>query len=504
MNLARIHTRATAGLSAPAVLVEVHLSGGLPMFSVSGLPEAAVKESKYRVRSAILTSGFEFPARRITVNLAPADLPKEGARFDLAIALGILVASNQLSADRIDDYECIGELALGGELRGIKGVLPTALHAEKSLIVPQDNAEEAALAQQNPSYAAAHLLDVVAHLNGQTPLTVTPPQESAQPISGSPLCLSDVRGQYQAKRALEIAAAGGHNLLMSGPPGTGKSMLAARLPGLLPAMTEQEALETASITSVSSLGFDYTQWGSRPFRTPHHSSSAPALVGGGSTPQPGEISLAHNGALFLDELPEFERRALEVLREPLETGEITIARASQKVTFPARFQLIAAMNPTPGGGEDDSPYLSETQIAKYRGRISGPLLDRIDIQIEVPKIPPEQLNAANRPDNAPEAETSAIVRERVVAARNRQLERQGKPNCQLSSKEVETHCQALAEPAALQLLERALQQLNLSARAYHRMLKLARTIADLNGEQTILSAHIAEAIACRRGDRGSR
>ncbi len=497
MSLAVVYTRAQAGIDAPLVTVEVHLTNGLPALSIVGLPETAVKESKDRVRSALINSRFDFPLRRITINLAPADLPKDGGRFDLPIALGILAASGQLPREVLPRHEFVGELALSGELRAIRGVLPVCLKARETarhVVVPRDNAAEAGLVSDVTVLPAAHLLEVYGHLAGTSAIRALREQPQSRPTE-SHGDLSDVRGQYQAKRALEIAAAGGHNLLMIGPPGTGKTMLAGRLAGILPPMTEAEALEAATVQSISARGFDPATWGIRPFRAPHHTASGVALVGGGSVPMPGEISLAHNGVLFLDELPEFDRRVLEVLREPLESGAIVISRAARQAEFPARFQLVAAMNPCPGlhGGGGFDCTAEETR--RYLGRISGPLLDRFDIQVEVPRVPREHLYG-----DAPRGtESSATVRARVLAARNRQIARAGRPNSVLAPAEVPRDC-ALGDPQR-KLLEAAMERLGLSTRAWHRILKVARTIADLDDVATIGIEHLSEAIAYRNLDR---
>ncbi|QFT53114.1 YifB family Mg chelatase-like AAA ATPase [Microbulbifer sp. THAF38] len=490
MSLSVTYTRAQLGVNAPLVTVETHLANGLPAFHIVGLPEAAVRESRDRVRSALINSHFEFPQRRITVNLAPADLPKEGGRYDLAIAIGILAASGQVPIEPLESYEFIGELALTGGIRQVSGALPAAIAsaaAERLLIVPNENSSEAALAGSEIA-SANSLLGVCAELHGREKLPRG--EVRTEQVITQAADLADVRGQLKARRALEVAAAGGHNLLFYGPPGTGKTMLASRLPGILPPLTSRESLEVAAV--YSSAGLPHQSH--RPFRAPHHSASPTALVGGGSTPRPGEISLAHRGVLFLDEMPEFPRHALEILREPLENGEVRISRARAQVTFPAHFQLVAAMNPCPCG------YLGEPrcrctpdQIDRYRNKLSGPLLDRIDMQVEVGTMSAVQLQ------DSPPGESSERVRERVCNARQQQLQRQGTINSLLKGAPLENHC-ALGDTEKL-LLRQSVEKLGLSARSYHRVLKVARTLADLAKQERIGTAQIAEALAYRNLDR---
>ena len=514
MSLSLVHSRALLGLQAKPVVVEVHLANGLPSFTLVGLADTEVKEARERVRSAIQNSGLEFPGnKRITVNLAPADLPKDSGRFDLPIALGILAASGQLDASKLAGHEFAGELSLGGDLRPVRGALAMSLalaseagSQRAQLVLPDGSAQEAALVPDVRIYRALHLLDVAKQfLPGEVPpesddgwvrvATTDTPGEAHYPD------LADVKGQAAAKRALEIASAGGHSLLLMGAPGSGKSMLAQRFAGLLPAMTTQEALESAAIASLGGR-FTLDRWAVRRTCSPHHTASAVALVGGGSPPRPGEISLAHCGVLFLDELPEFPRAALEALREPLETGQITISRAARRADFPARFQLMAAMNPCPCGylgavigSTPRSCRCSPDQVSRYQGKLSGPLLDRIDLHIDVPTLPAAELI------NAPAGESTQSIRERCIAARNRSLARQKKPNHALQGVEIDTH--VLLDDGATKFLNVAAARLGWSARATHRTLKVARTIADLAGSELTQVTHVAEAMQYRRALRSS-
>jgi magnesium chelatase family protein len=522
LSLARIACRAQIGLDAPLVQVEVNLGSGLPMFCIVGLPETVVKESKERVRAALLNSRFEFPAGRITVNLAPADLPKEGGRFDLPIALGILIASQQIkpttAASGIDNAtEFYGELGLGGELRPTRGLLLAAAHASRhghELIVPRSNAHEALIAARTAVRAADHLLEVCAHVEGKellvplAPLSATSASESgaqgalawnghSPPSTGGGLDLRDVRGQFLPKRALVIAAAGEHSLLMVGPPGSGKSMLAQRLAGLLPPLTEPEALEVASIASVSASGFNVSGFGQRPFRSPHHSASGPALVGGGSRARPGEISLAHRGVLFLDELPEFRKSVLEALREPLEAGVVSVSRAAVQTQYPAAFQLIAAMNPCPCGYEGDPSgqcRCTPAEVQRYRSRISGPLLDRMDMHLEVPRIEVDEFS-----EEMDRGESTATAAARVARARDNQLTRQGVCNARLTDAHVDRVC--APDQEGRRILELSMKRLGFSARVRQKILKLARTIADLDEAATISASHVSQAVMLRYLDR---
>lgn len=496
MSLSRVTTRAALGVEAPLVTVEVHISRGLPGLSLVGLPEKTVKEARDRVRSAIINSGFTFPAKRVTVNLAPADLPKEGGRFDLPIAIAILAAAEQLPGVKLAQFEFLGELALSGALRGVQGAIPAAMAAKEAgrrLILPAENAADVGLVQQGESLVADSLMEICAFLLQQRSLSPGQVEE--------PICeeknedLQDIIGQQQGKRALEIAAAGGHNLLLIGPPGTGKTMLAMRLTGLLPPLTDKEALECAIIASIVKSGNVHKQWRKRPFRLPHHSATLYALTGGGSIPQPGEITLAHNGVLFLDELPEFNRKTLDALREPLETGEITISRARAKVTWPARFQLVAAMNPSPTGHYQGTHNRSTPQqTLRYLSRLSGPFLDRFDLSLEIPLLPAGMLSQPQK-----NIEGSHEVRLRVLEARQRQLARQGKVNALMSNAEVQQWCGLQKGDA--EWLESVLVKLGLSVRAWQRLLKVSRTIADLAAEEVLNRTHLLEALSYRGMDR---
>lgn len=494
MSFAKIYTRALLGLHAASIEVEVHVSQGLPSLTIVGLAEAAVRESKDRVRSAIINSGFQFPNKRLTINLAPADLPKDGSRLDLPIALGILIASGQLPEQVTDDFEFVGELALDGHLRPVSGALSIAMACQRDqhrLMISQQNAAEAAQLPRIEVFAASHLKQVCEHFLKQrliAPIT----KQYIQHDHHYPLDLADVKGQLRPRRALEIAAAGGHSILFRGPPGTGKTLLASRLPSILPPLNTEESLEVASIYSIAN---QQVTLGQRPFRNPHHTASAVALVGGGSQPKPGEITLSHLGVLFLDELPEFDRKVLEVLRQPLESKTIIISRAARQISFPANFQLIAAMNPCPCGyafNQDSRCQCSIDAIKRYQNRISGPLLDRIDLHIDVPPLKAQELQSTTP------VEDSAQVRLRVKAAYQLQIQRQQQLNHNLSPQQLSRYAEL--DATSNHILDQAQKRLNLSARAYHRIIRVARTIADLAQSTKIETPHITESLSYRRAE----
>ncbi len=506
MNLSSITSRALNGIESPVVTVEVHSSNGLPSLSIVGLPEASVKESKDRVRSALLSSGFQVPPKRITVNLAPADLPKAGGRYDLPIAIGILIATGQLECPDIERFEFIGELALNGEVRSVKGALPSLLAAQtasRMCVLPEGNLAEAILSQSATETPPNFVLIRDLKEACRVLLGEKIPQPKIEPIDSDPSLdypqdLADVSGQLQAKRVLEIAASGHHSLIMVGPPGSGKSMLASRLVTLLPALTQQEAIESAAIHSVTGQEIGGEHFYKRPFVNPHHTASAAALVGGGSIPRPGAISLAHNGLLFLDELPEFTRNVLEALREPLESKRVEISRVLQQVSFPANCLLVAAMNPSPSGffPDDALGRCKDTpeQIHRYQKKISGPLIDRIDLHLEVPAV-----DLADLQSDGNSGETSSEVRRRVTEVRTVQLQRQGCLNCDLTPKDLKQY--VVLDDLSLVILDRAVNKLGISARGYHRILRIARTLADMEKLTDVSSHHIAEALSYRTLDR---
>lgn len=496
MSLAVVNTRAALGVVAPLVTVEVHLSAGLPGLTLVGLPETTVREARDRVRSAIINSGYTFPARKITINLAPADLPKEGGRYDLPIAIALLAASEQLSSDKLSQYEFVGELALTGALRGVPGAISSAMEALKSgrnIIVAEENAAEVGLIQQPGCLITNHLIEVCAFLEGRGDLSAPVKLQYCRDDTGQDI--NEVFGQSQGKRALEITASGGHNLLLLGPPGTGKTMLASRLNTLLPSLNDSEALESAAILSLVNPHTLQHHWRQRPFRAPHHSASLSAMVGGGGIPRPGEISLAHNGVLFLDELPEFERRVLDALREPIESGEIHISRTRAKISYPARFQLIAAMNPSPTGHyQGKHNRCTPEQTLRYLSRLSGPFLDRFDLSVEIPLPPSGMLSNPNL-----NSESSATVRTRVIETQQRQYSRQQKLNTLLDNHEIRRYC-AIEQSDAV-WLEETLIKLGLSVRAWQRLLKVARTIADIRQQEKIKREDLLEALGYRAIDR---
>ncbi|POZ14118.1 ATP-dependent protease [Lelliottia aquatilis] len=496
MSLSVVYTRAALGVQAPLISVEVHLSNGLPGLTLVGLPETTVKEARDRVRSAIINSGYAFPAKKITINLAPADLPKEGGRYDLPIAIALLAASEQLNAPHLSTYEFVGELALTGALRGVPGAISGALAALRTgrqIIVAAENSSEVSLIEEKGCLIAGHLQEVCAFLEGRHELAE--PEENPLIAPEDTEDLSDIIGQEQGKRALEITAAGGHNLLLIGPPGTGKTMLASRLNGLLPPLSNHEALESAAIISLTNATSLQKHWRRRPFRSPHHSASLNAMVGGGSIPVPGEISLAHHGILFLDELPEFERRVLDALREPIESGQIHISRTRAKITYPAQFQLIAAMNPSPSGHYQGNHNRSKPeQTLRYLGRLSGPFLDRFDLSLEVPLPPPGVLSQTNLT-----GESSSTVRKRVITTQALQYKRQNKLNARLDNAEIRQFCRLSTADSCW--LEETLIRFGLSVRAWQRLLKVARTIADLEESADIERRHLQEALSYRAIDR---